>query len=96
MLSHRGGLSHQLRHELSGAGEVLSDRRPQPLVSARSYLRDPILGACRFGRLRSGLPCCRVGKVGFPEFTRLFDHSRLWKLQQITAACSTIELPRNQ
>jgi hypothetical protein len=46
------------------------------------------------------------GGLGFPEFTRLFDHSRLWKLQHfreilkerhasLTAACSTIELPRS-
>ena len=35
-----------------------------------------------FGRLRSGLPCrVRSLGVGFPEFTRSFNHSFPWKLQ---------------
>ena len=35
-----------------------------------------------FGRLRSGLPCrAHSLGVGFPEFTRSFNHSFLWKLQ---------------
>ena len=35
-----------------------------------------------FGRLRSGLPCRALSPgVGFPEFTRSFNHSFLWKLQ---------------
>jgi hypothetical protein len=32
-----------------------------------------------FGRLRSGLPC-RTRGVGFPEFTRSFNHGFPWKL----------------
>ncbi len=57
-----------------------------------------------FGRLRSGLPCRAYERgVGFPEFTRCFNHSFLWKLQigvnftmavghlftLLTATCST-------
>ena len=48
------GLSHHppgSQGRVSGAGEVLLVRAPQPLVSARSCLL-----LCPFGRLRSGLP----------------------------------------
>ncbi|BFU95687.1 MAG: hypothetical protein NTNFB02_24090 [Nitrospira sp.] len=34
-----------------------------------------------FGRLRSGLPF-RLRGDGFPEFTRCFNHSFLWKLHR--------------
>ncbi len=33
-----------------------------------------------FGRLRSGFPFRKCGD-GFPEFTRCFNHSFLWRLQ---------------
>ena|GEM_PF-4216551 len=51
---------------------------------------------CLFSRLRSGLPCQPIAAgVGFPEFTRFFNHSHLWKLQiTLTAECSAIELLR--
>ncbi|HEY7544411.1 MAG TPA: hypothetical protein VID27_05995, partial [Blastocatellia bacterium] len=44
--------------------------------------------------LRITMPI-RVG-LGFPEFTRFFNHSRLWKLRFffVTAGCSTVELLR--
>ena len=80
VFSHRGGLSHQLWKELPGARGGLIGRLPQPLVSARSCL---LLrrGAC----LSTGFAQdCRAGSVagvGFPEFTRFFNHSHLWKLQ---------------
>jgi hypothetical protein len=35
--------------------------------------------------------------LGSPEFTRFFNHSRLWKLQHpFTAGCSAIELLRSK
>lgn len=41
------------------------------------------------------MPAC--AGLGFPEFTRFFNHSRLWKLQHpFTAGCSAIELLRSK
>src|SRR5439155_3854327 len=50
-----------------------------------------------FGRLRSGLPC-RPFKRGvvFPEFTRCFNHSFLWKLQPLQPLALPVELPGNE
>ena len=43
--------------------------------------------------LGSGLPS--IARLGFPEFTSLFDPNYFGKLRNATGSCSTIELHRN-
>lgn len=77
---------------MSGAREALSDWAPQPLVSARSCLRDgPLAGFAQDYHSELG----KLG-AGFPEFTRCCNHSFLWKLQpSLQPVALPTELPGN-
>jgi hypothetical protein len=59
-----------------GRSRGIIGRVPQPLVSARSCLRFTLQQAS----LRIPIP--KLSGAGFPEFTRCFNHSFLWKLQR--------------
>jgi hypothetical protein len=76
------------RGKVSGAGEALLGRAPQPLVSARSCLRyGPSAGFAQGHR-------SETFGVGFLEFTRSFNHGFPWKLQFLQPAALPVELPR--
>ena len=68
---------------LTSRGGCRALSRPYWMGSSASSLCTFLPTRWPFGRLRSGLPCRNRDDsgVGFPEFTRCYSHSFLWKLQ---------------
>lgn len=75
----RGRTISSTRERVVGRWWGLIGLVPQPLVSARSRLHWLLLHPDHSAGFAQDYRFPK--ELGFPEFTRLFDHSRLWKLQ---------------
>lgn len=75
----RGRTISSTRKRVVGRWWGLIGLVPQPLVSARSRLHWLLLHPDHSAGFAQDYRFPK--ELGFPEFTRLFDHSRLWKLQ---------------
>jgi len=95
MLSHRGGLSHQLSEESCRAlaGSYRLRFLDPSLCTFLLTLCRELAQTVSAGFAQDYRAGAKAG-LGSSEFTQFFNHSHLWKLQIITAGCSAIELLR--